>query len=123
LEDSTKVFRVAARRALAAGDPSLLQLHFDAAVLERYRTGDAFSLIRTDTVGQLKQVGSWILNFGIGPEADLLHASIGDLLTLPEVERTHWAAFTVSLPLSRTFIQMKLSPRSCFEDGPPRGWD
>ena len=115
-------FRMAVRRSLANGDSRNLHLHFDVGVLERYRKADGFSLVRTDTVGRVKREGGWSLDFGITPDEQMLHASVGDLMAIPEAERAHWASFAVSLPVSRTFIQMRLSRGSCFEDGKVRQW-
>jgi len=116
------VYRVALRRALAAGDPALVQLHFAVAVLDRYREGASFSVIRTDTVGRVRQQGSWSLDFGIAPEEDAIHVGWGDLQRLPEAEREHWAAHVVLLPASRMFLSMRLAPGSCFDDGEVRPW-
>ena len=121
-QDYESVYRVAARRALTSGDPALVQLHFDAAVLDRYREGAAFSVIRTDTVGRVRQQGGWSLDFGISPEDDAIHVGWGDLLRLPESEREHWAAFTTLPPSSRMFLSMRLAPGSCFDDGEVRSW-
>jgi hypothetical protein len=121
--EANKAYRIAVRRALAGRDSTNLQLHFEVAVLDHYRGSDGFSLIRTDTVGRLRKEGGWSLNFGITATEDLVHVSLGDLIELPEQERTHWSAFAVSLPASQTFLKMRLSPRSCFEDGKTRSWD
>jgi hypothetical protein len=121
-QDYEPVYRVAVRRALAAGDPSTLQLHFEVAVLDRYRGEAAFSVVRTDTVGRIKKQGGWTLDFGISPEEDMLHVPVGSLLSLPEAEREHWAAHAVTLPSSRMFLSMRLAPGSCFDDGELRPW-
>jgi hypothetical protein len=121
-QDYESVYRIAARRALAAGDPALVQLHFDAGVLNRYREGANFSVIRTDTVGRVRQQGGWSLDFGISPEEDTIHAGWGDLLRLPESEREHWAAHATLPPSSRMFLSMRLTPGSCFDDGEVRSW-
>jgi hypothetical protein len=120
--DYLPILHVAVRRALANGDPAGLPLHFDVSVLDRYRT-DAFSIIRTDTVGRLRKQGAWALDFGISPDERLVHVTIGDLLHLPEAEREHWAAFATTLPASKMFLQMRLAPGSCFDDGELRKWD
>jgi hypothetical protein len=116
------VFRVALRRALVAGDSSLLHLHFAVDVLNRYRGAAGFSVIRTDTVGRVRKQGSWSLDFGIAPEEDAIHVQAADLLRLPESEREHWAANAVTLPASRMFLSMRLTPGSCFDDGEVRSW-
>ena len=116
------ILRVVARRAFAAGDASGLHLHFDVGVMERYRTMPGVSLIRTVTVGRVRKEGGWSLDFGIAPDETLVHVTIGDVLRLPEAEREHWAAFAQSLPSSRMFLQMRLTPGSCFDDGEVRKW-
>ncbi len=121
-QDYELVYRVAARRALVAGDPALLQLHFVTTVLDRYREGAAFSVIRTDTVGRVRQQGSWSLDFGIAPEEDAIHVAWSDLQRLPESEREHWAAHATLPPSSRMFLSMRLAPGSCFDDGDVRSW-
>jgi hypothetical protein len=122
LDEATSIFRIVARRALAGDDLSLLTLHFEASVLERYRSGRGFSLIRTDTVGRIKREGGWSLDVGISPDEGLLHVFAADLLRLPLEEREHWAAHAVVLPSSKMFLQMRLAPGSCFDDGEVRPW-
>ena len=116
------VHRVGLRRALGAGDPSLLHLHFEQAVLDRYRGAPGFSVIRTDTVGRVRKQGGWALDFGIAPEEDAVHVQAVDLLRLPEAEREHWAEHGITLPSSRMFLSMRLTPGSCFDDGEVRPW-
>jgi hypothetical protein len=119
---ASNVFRTSIKRSLGSGDPQNLQIHFDVAVLERYRENSGYSLVRTNTVGRVRLEGGWSLDFGIAPEEDSIHASVGSLQPLPEAERSHWASFAISLPVSRIFLQMSLSRGSCFEDGEVRGW-
>jgi hypothetical protein len=121
-QDYEAIYRVALRRTLLSGDPSLLHLHFAVAVLDRYRGAAGFSVIRTDTVGRVRRQGSWSLDFGIAPEEDAIHVQAADLLRLPEAEREHWAANAVTLPASRMFLSMRLAPGSCFDDGEVRPW-
>jgi len=116
------VYRVAVRRALAAGDPALVQIHFAVGVLDKYRQAPGFSVIRTDTVGRVRKEGGWSLDFGIAPGEDMVHAPFGELLNLPEGEREHWASFATLLPASRMFLSMRLAPGSCFDDGEVRAW-
>jgi hypothetical protein len=123
MQDHETVYRVVVRRALAAGDPSNLAVHFAVGVLDRYRGDAAFSIIRPDTVGRLRRQGGWTLDFGIAPDESLVHACVGDLLRLPEPEREHWAAFATLAPASKMFLQMRLAPGSCFDDGEVRPWD
>lgn len=121
-QDYESVHRVALRRALVAGDPSQLHLHFAVTVLDRYRGSPGFSVIRTDTVGRVRKQGGWSLDFGIAPEEDAIHVQVADLLRLPESEREHWAAHAVTLPASRVFLSMRLAPGACFDDGEIRSW-
>ena len=116
------VYRVGVRRALAAGDASALQLHFDATVLQRYRETPGFSIIRTNTVGRVRKEGGWTLDFGIAPDETALHAAFGDVARLPEDERVHWASHALAGPSSKMFLQMRLSPGSCYDDGEVRTW-
>jgi hypothetical protein len=120
--ESDSIHRVVVRRALAAGDPANLQLHFETAVLDQYRESPGFSIVRTDTVGRLKKEGGWAIDFGIAPDDEQVHASIGDLMLLPEADRDHWSQHATALVSSKMFLQMRLSPRSCFDDGDLRKW-
>jgi hypothetical protein len=122
LSEYEAINRVVVRRALTAGDASLLHLHFDVAVLQRYRESSGFSIIRTDSAGRLRKEGGWAMDFGIAPEEDSIHAQAGDLMRLPEPERDHWAAFALTLPASRTFLSMRLAPGACYDDGEVRSW-
>jgi hypothetical protein len=117
-------YAAAVRRALASGDPSLLQVSFDAAVLERYRGAPGFTLMRTNTVGRIKKQGGWSLDVGITSNGAAIHASWGALsMTLPDAERDHWAAHAVGgVDLCEMFLKMQLSPGSCFDDGDLRDW-
>jgi hypothetical protein len=116
------VYRVLVRRALVAENPATLQLHFESGVLARYRDALGYRLIRTDTVGRVSKEGDWSLDFGITPDEALLHASYADLSRLPEAEREHWASFATLLPASRMFLQMRLAPAACHDDGEVRPW-
>ena len=123
LPDFQPAYQAVVRRALARGDPANLVLHFEVALLDRYRDGAGFALIRTDTVGRLRKEGGWAIDFGIAPDELLIHAFAGDLLRLPEDEREHWSAYATALPSSRMLLQMRLAPGSCFDDGEVRPWD
>lgn len=116
--------KVLYRRALASGDPALLQLAFDPAVLDHYRGDPAYSVIRTNTAGRVKKQGGWSLDFGIGEGDAVVHASWTQLANnLPEAERQHWATHaTAAAALSENFLRMQLSPGSCFDDGDVREW-
>ena len=117
------VYRVALRRALMASDPAQVTLHFDVAVLERYRGVTGLSIIRTDTVGRVRKQGGWSLDFGIAPDEDMVHVTYAQLVALPESEREHFAAHACLLPASKMFLQMRMTPGSCFDDGEVRPWE
>ena len=117
------LYRLAVRRALLASDPAQVTLHFDVAVLDRYREGNGYSIIRTDTVGRVRRQGAWTLDFGISPDEDMLHVTFGQIAALPETEREHFASFARLLPASKMFLQMRMTPGSCFDDGEVRNWD
>jgi hypothetical protein len=121
-QDATGIYRVALRRAFEQQDPKLLQVHFDTEVLDRYRGAAGFSVIRTNTVGRVRKEGGWSLDFGISPDEKAIHASWGDLASLPVEELAHWAASALPRASSRVFISMRLSPGACFEDGELRPW-
>ncbi len=112
------------RRAFLGQDPALVQVSFDVAVLDKYRSAAGYSLIRTDTVGRIKREGGWTIDVGIGEEGRTIHACLHDLLhALPEEEREHWAQHVVALPMSRHFLQMRLAPGACIDDGEVRPWE
>ena len=122
--DAELYLRLLYRRAFAAQDPASAQVSFDAAVLKKYRGQSGFSLIRSATVGRVKREGGWSLDVGIGDEGRTVHAALGDLIhKLPEPEREHWAQHAVAPPMSRMYLQMRLSPGSCFDDGEVRPWE
>ncbi len=123
MDEETAVLRVVVRRMLAGAELANLPLHFEAGVLGRYRGAPGFSMIRTDTVGRVKKEGGWALDVGIAPGEETVHAFAGDLLGLPVDEREHWASFAVALPSSRMFLQMRLAPSACQDDGEPRKWE
>jgi hypothetical protein len=116
--------KLIARKALSAGDPSLLQVGFDTAVLERYRADPAYRVIRTNTAGRVSKLRGWSIDFGIADGDSAIHASWGALsMQLPESERDHWAMHSaVIVALSDNFLRMQLSPMSCFDDGDVRPW-
>jgi hypothetical protein len=108
------------RRALAGAD--LLPVFFQAEVLDAYQT-EADEILRSDTAGRLRRRGSFSLDFGIAPGEELIHVALEDLRArLPEKEWPHWLAHAVSLPYSTNFLQMRLRPGSCFDDGEIRPW-
>ena len=110
-------------RRVLAGQHGLTQVAFDAAVLDRYRGQSGYSLVRTDTVGRLKREGGWSLDLGIDPRAERLHACLEDLAALPDEERQHWAAHVALPEASRHFLQMRLHPGACIDDGEVRRWE
>jgi hypothetical protein len=123
VNEDTAILRIVLRRGLINDDLSLAPLHFEAAVLDHYRGMSGYSLIRTNTVGRIKKEGGWSLDLGISPDETLVHAFAGDLLRLPQDDREHWASFAVALPSSRMFLQMRLAPGACHDDGEPRKWE
>ena len=122
MTDSDPFLIVVYGRVLA-GQHELAQVSFDAAVLNRYRSQPAYSLIRTNTVGRLKREGGWSLDFGISADEAQVHACQGDLAALPEEDRRHWAAHAALPGASRNFLRMRLHPGSCFDDGELRAWE
>jgi hypothetical protein len=116
--------RLISRKALLAGDPALLQMPFEVAVLDKYRESSAYAVIRTDTVGRVKKAGGWTLDFGIAPGEATVHASWQALtLNLPDAEREHWAGHAAAtLELSEMFLKMQLAPSACHDDGDVRDW-
>jgi len=122
MSDFESILRITVRRGLAADDTSNLPLHFEAEVLDRYRGIEGYSIIRTDTVGRLRRDGGWSIDFGIAPDETLIHVAIGDLPRIPPAERDHWAGFATALPSSQMYLQMRLAPGSCFDDGELRKW-
>lgn len=119
----TDFLKIVYRRAMTAGDPALLQLCFEAAVVDRYREDAAFQVIRTDTAGRIRKQGGWSIDFGIAEDGAMIHASWGAISTaLPESERAHWAAHATAQPLSENFLKMQMAPASCFDDGDIRSW-
>ncbi len=121
--DDQLLYRVAVRRSLVSATPDQITLHFEVAVLQKYREQNGFSIIRTDTVGRVRRQGSWSLDFGIAPDEDMIHVTYGQLVTLPEDEREHFAQYACILSASKMFLQMRMTPGSCFDDGELRSWD
>ncbi len=115
---------LAYRKALLAADPSLVQLHFDVAVIDRYRGQAGFQIIRTNSAGRVRKQGGWGVDFGIPDGERTIHASWQALAyALPEDERAHWAMHAAEAAgISANFMRMQLSPGSCFDDGDVRDW-
>jgi hypothetical protein len=79
--------------------------------------------MRTNTVGRLRSPEGWTLDFGIGPDEELIHTTAADISQrLPSTERTHWAQNVVTPAVSRNFVTMRLAPGSCIDDGDLRDW-
>ena len=115
--------KVVYRRAFTSDDASLVQLFFDAAVINRYRGDSAYQVIRTDTAGRVRKQGGWAIDVGISSDGKTVHASWRDVAhVLPAAEREHWADHAVAPPLSENFLRMQLAPGSCFDDGDVRSW-
>ena len=74
------LYRVALRRTLMRGEPDQVTLHFEIAVLDRYRGAKGLSIIRTDTVGRVRKEGGWSLDFGIAPDETMIHVTYGQLI-------------------------------------------
>jgi hypothetical protein len=111
------------RRALTQRDPALLQVAFDAAVLDRYREDAAYAIIRSDSVGRVKKQGGWTLDFGIAPGDAEIHASWGAISqALPDGELEHWASHANRPAASEMFLKMQLAPGACYDDGEVRAW-
>lgn len=115
---------LAYRKALLAADPSLVQLHFGATVIDRYLGAPGFQIIRTNSAGRIRKQGGWAIDFGIPEDERTIHASWQALAhALPEDERAHWAQHvTEAAGISANFMRMQLSPGSCFDDGDLRDW-
>ena len=97
-----------------------MQVRFDAALLQRYRDA-GYQVKRTNTVGRVK-APAWSIDFGIGGGESTIHASIGDVLRLPDAERDHWAMHVAESDLSENYLKMMLHPGSCIDDGDTRDW-
>ncbi len=109
-------------RALAVGEFGGLHLHFDVAVLQRYRERGA-TLVRTRTVGRVAFTGRWSLDVGIAPGEQQVHLPAQDLLDrLPAEEHAHWVAHLAGVPASEQFIQMRMTSAACIDDGETVPW-
>ena len=110
-------------RRVLNGTADLTQVWFRASVLDKYRGGASFKIVRTNTVGRLRGP-QWTLDFGIGgADEGLIHLSAGDAATrIPEGEREHWAAHAAALPNSANFLMMQLTRGACIDDGDVRSW-
>jgi hypothetical protein len=122
--DDETLYRMTLRRGLARADLSNLPLHFEVGVLQRYLEAEAqgFSIIRSNTVGRLKKQGGWALDFGISEDESMVHICLGDIQNLPPDDQEHWASHAMVLSSSATYLQMRMSPGSCLDDGDIRPW-
>ena len=111
------------RRAITSGDPSLVQLWFDAAVIDRYRGQPEMQVIRTNSAGRVRKQAGWAIDCGIAGDDRTIHCSWSAVAMLPEGEHQHWAAHAVPAGgVSENFLRTQLSPGSCFDDGDVRTW-
>jgi hypothetical protein len=105
------------------GDLGLAQIWFDQHVLDRYRGQSGWRVLRTNSAGRVRSPDGWSLDFGIADKDRLIHASAADLSQrLPASERQHWAQHTITLPVSPTFLTMRMVTGSCIDDGDVRDW-
>lgn len=120
------------RRALAAQDGARLHVRFAIAVVDRYRAQANAQVMRTRTVGRIAIPGRWTLDFGIVDGVDgsdaagpgEVHVPFVDLVErLPESEREHWIEHLVETPASAAFVQMRMTPSACIDDGETQDWD
>ena len=114
--------KIVVSRSLTSGDPSLVQISFDAAVIDRYRGRADFRVIRTNSAGRVHKQSGWSIDFGIADGDLTIHSSWKQIAFLPEDERAHWAAHVTGMPMSENFLRMQLAPGSCFDDGDVRTW-
>ena len=125
-EDSRPLERALLRRALEARDPGRLQLRFDAGVVDRYRARAGARLLRTRSVGRVQVPGRWSLDLGLarGPDGrEVVHLPAADLLDrLPREEWEHWVSHLEGAPASASYLQMRMSPGACIDDGEPGEW-
>ena len=105
------------------GDTGFAQVWFHQGVLDKYRSQTGYRVIRTNSAGRVQIRGGWTLDFGISDDGRLIHASAADLAQrLPAAERKHWTSFLVGLPVSPTFLTMRLGAGHCLDDGDVREW-
>ena len=125
-EASRTLERSLLRRALSARDPGRVQLRFDAAVVDRYRSREDATLLRTRTVGRIAIPGRWSVDVGLASAPggrELVHLPVADLIErLPQEEWEHWIAHLESGPASASYLQMRMSPQACIDDGDPGKW-
>lgn len=111
------------KMALSPGNIHLTPVFFDVDVLDKYRSGSGFSLVRSNTIGRLKREGGWSIDFGISPDERSIHASAGDIADrLPADEQSHWVRHLAVQRMSENFIKTRLTTGACIDDGDTRKW-
>jgi hypothetical protein len=110
-------------RRVLGGDAGLAQVWFTSNVLDKYRSTSGFRVLRTNSAGRLRAPGGWTLDFGIAADDRLIHVSAADLAQrLPAGDKAHWLAHVATLPVSGTFLVMRLGAGHCMDDGDVRDW-
>jgi len=110
-------------RRVLGGDAGLAQVWFTANVLDKYRGASGFRVLRTNSAGRLKSPAGWTIDFGIADDDRLIHVSAADLAQrLPPADKQHWLAHVATLPVSGTFLVMRLGAGHCMDDGDVRDW-
>jgi hypothetical protein len=110
-------------RRVLGGDAGLAQVWFSASVLDQYRTRKGFRVLRTNSAGRIKSPAGWTIDFGIADDDRLIHVSAADLAQrLPPADKQHWLGHVATLPVSGTFLVMRLGAGHCMDDGDVRDW-
>jgi len=110
-------------RRVLGGDAGLAQVWFGASVLDHYRGQSGFRVLRTNSAGRLRSPAGWTIDFGIADGDQLIHVSAADLAQrLPPADKQHWLAHVATLPVSGTFLVMRLGAGHCMDDGDVRDW-
>jgi hypothetical protein len=110
-------------RRVLGGDAGLAQVWFGANVLDHYRSQSGFRVLRTNSAGRLRSPAGWTLDFGIAADDRLIHVSAADLAQrLPPADKQHWLGHVAALPVSGTFLVMRLGAGHCMDDGDVRDW-
>src|SRR5689334_19406310 len=110
-------------RRVLGGDAGLVQVWFTSNVLDKYRGTSGFRVLRTNSAGRLRSSGGWTLDFGIADDGRLIHVSAADLAQrVPTGDKPHWLAHVATLPVSGTFLVMRLGAGHCMDDGDVRDW-
>jgi len=102
-------------------EPTLSQVTFTVAVLDKYLAQNGTTIKQTNTVGRIK-TSTWSFDFGIAPDRNTIHATLGALLQkLPESEHEHWLSHVDEARFSENYLKMQGS-HACIDDGNLRGW-